>query len=95
MTPEASARIAAKVGFRLGPEGSAAVCVLDFERSPPQKLEGSSASADCTFSIDDVEDLARMTRGELTPTAALLAGRLKVDGNLSIAMRAERALWPG
>ncbi|HUO21642.1 MAG TPA: SCP2 sterol-binding domain-containing protein [Caulobacteraceae bacterium] len=54
-------------------------------------IEGAVVSnddrpADCTVSVskNDLEDLAR---GRLDPMAALMRGRMRVNGDMSVAMR--------
>lgn len=64
---------------------------LDFRREGCIFVDGEDVSnvdrpADCTFvmSRDDFEDLAR---GRLDPAMAMMRGRIKVEGDLSVAMR--------
>ena len=47
--------------------------------------------ADCTFAMskDDFEDLAK---GRLDPTMAMMRGRLKVAGDLSVALKLKSIL---
>ncbi|GGB40937.1 sterol-binding protein [Roseibium aquae] len=54
-------------------------------------LQGSDVSnedkdADCTISISS-EDLAELLSGDLNPTAAFMGGKMKVDGDMSVAMK--------
>lgn len=54
-------------------------------------LQGSAVSnedadADCTISISS-EDLADMLSGDLNPTSAFMGGKMKVDGDMSVAMK--------
>ena len=66
------------VKFDLGSDG---VIVID-----GQNVSTKDAGADCviTISKDDFEALAS---GDLNPTAAFMQGKLKVDGDMSIAMQ--------
>ena len=43
------------------------------------------AAADCTITLSK-SDLESMMAGELSPTAAFMQGKLKVDGDMSVAM---------
>jgi putative sterol carrier protein len=43
------------------------------------------AAADCTIALSK-SDLESMMAGELSPTAAFMQGKLKVDGDMSVAM---------
>jgi putative sterol carrier protein len=49
------------------------------------------APADCTITVtkSDFED---MLTGELNPTAAFMQGKLKVDGDMSVAMQLSQLL---
>ncbi len=71
------------VKFDLGPDG---VIVID-----GQSVSTEDAGADCTITIskDDFESLAA---GELNPTMAYMTGKLKVAGDMSIAMQLSQIL---
>lgn len=49
-------------------------------------VSNDDVNADCviTMSADDLDD---MLSGELNPTAAFMGGKLKVDGDMSVAMK--------
>jgi putative sterol carrier protein len=42
--------------------------------------------ADCTITLS-LDDLESMIAGELNPTTAFMTGKLKVDGDMSVAMQ--------
>ena len=71
------------VKFDLGSDG---VIVVD-----GQSVSTTDAGADCTITIskDDFESLAA---GELNPTMAYMTGKLKVAGDMSIAMQLSQIL---
>jgi putative sterol carrier protein len=71
------------VKFDMGPDG---VIVID-----GQTVTTEDTGADCTITIskDDFESLAA---GELNPTMAFMQGKLKVDGDMSIAMQLSQIL---
>ena len=48
-------------------------------------VTNDNAPADCTI-IVSTDDLAAMTRGELDPTSAFMTGKLKITGDMSVAM---------
>lgn len=53
-------------------------------------IDGESVStedkdAECTISLSK-EDLEAMIAGDLDPTAAFMQGKLKIDGDMSVAM---------
>jgi len=45
----------------------------------------TDAPADCTIRLS-LDDLASMISGDLSPTTAFMTGKLKVEGDMSIAM---------
>lgn len=47
--------------------------------------------ADCTF-VMSMDDFDRMDRGELEPTSAFMSGRLKILGDMSVAMQLQPIL---
>lgn len=71
------------VKFVLGDEG---VILLD-----GTTVKTEDGPADCTITIarSDFEDLVA---GELSPTAAFMSGKLKVDGDMSAAMALSQLL---
>ncbi|MDS1137870.1 SCP2 sterol-binding domain-containing protein [Nitratireductor indicus] len=59
-------------------------------------INGTSVStqdgpADCTISLSK-DDLESMIAGELSPTAAFMQGKLKVEGDMSVAMQLSQIL---
>jgi putative sterol carrier protein len=65
------------VKFDTGADG---VIVID-----GQTISTTDGLADCTIklSLSDLEDLIS---GELSPTTAFMTGRIKIEGDMSIAM---------
>ncbi len=49
-------------------------------------VTNEDADADCTITMAS-EDLDDMLSGDLNPTAAFMSGKLKVDGDMSVAMK--------
>jgi putative sterol carrier protein len=53
--------------------------------------QGSPGQADCTLQIS-VNDFKEMLLGNLSGTAAFMSGKLKVKGNIGLAMKLENLL---
>jgi putative sterol carrier protein len=59
-----------------------------------QSVTNDDAAADCTVVVSR-EDLEAMTKGELDPMAAMLRGRLKIKGDMGVAMQLQSMLRGG
>ncbi|MBA4495552.1 SCP2 sterol-binding domain-containing protein [Paenactinomyces guangxiensis] len=53
--------------------------------------KGSPAEADCTLQIS-VNDFKEMLLGNISGTAAFMSGKLKIKGNIGLAMKLENIL---
>ncbi len=51
-----------------------------------QNVSTTDAPADCTITMAK-DDFEALVAGELNPTAAFMQGKLKVDGDMSVAMQ--------
>jgi putative sterol carrier protein len=56
-----------------------------------QRVTNDDAAADCTVVVSR-EDLLAMARGELDPMSAMLRGRLKIKGDMAVAMQLQGML---
>ncbi|MCV0393799.1 MAG: SCP2 sterol-binding domain-containing protein [Rhizobiaceae bacterium] len=65
------------VKFDLGPDG---VILAD-----GADVKTQDGAADCTIAMTK-SDFEEMLSGELNPTSAFMQGKLKVDGDMSVAM---------
>lgn len=50
-----------------------------------------NAPADCTIALT-LDDLESMIAGELNPTTAFMSGKLKIEGDMSVAMALGRLI---
>ena len=55
-----------------------------------QQVEDSQAS-DVTMEMDSA-DMVKMFKGEIKPTVAFMSGKLKISGNLQMAMKLEKLM---
>ncbi len=77
-----NAGLEATVKFDFGDDG---LVYLD-GKTIPNVVSNDDAEADCTISIS-MDDFVSMSRGELDPTTAFMMGKLKVDGDMTIALK--------
>ncbi len=55
-------------------------------KSQPNVIDNQDLPADCTIVISP-ENLMKMFRRELDPTMAFMQGKMKVNGDMSVAMK--------
>ena len=65
------------VKFDTGADG---VIVID-----GSTISTTDAPADCTITLS-LDDLEALVAGELNPTAAFMTGKIKIEGDMSVAM---------
>jgi putative sterol carrier protein len=56
-----------------------------------QSVTNDDAPADCTVTVSR-EDLAAMAKGQLDPMTAMLRGKLKIKGDMAVAMQLQSML---
>lgn len=71
------------VKFDLGSDG---VIVID-----GSSVSTTDAPVDCTISLSK-DDMESLMAGELNPTMAFMQGKLKVEGDMSVAMQLSQVL---
>lgn len=72
-----------------GNESGVYQIVLRGEKS--YAAEGQDEKADCILKLDS-EDFKKMVEGELNGTQAFMSGRLKVQGNMGLALKLQEVL---
>ncbi len=60
-------------------------------KSTPNTVSNSNDEADCTVGIT-LENLNAMLTGDLEPATGFMMGKLKVTGDMSVAMRLQRVI---
>lgn len=79
--------LAATLKFDCGADG---VIYID-AKSTPNTVSNNTGDAQCTVGIS-LEDLNAMLSGDLEPTTGFMMGKLKVTGDMSVAMRLQRVI---
>ena len=82
---EKLATINAVYEFQLkGPNGG--TWTLDLTAPGGAVSEGSSGKANCTVTMED-ENFVKLVSGQLNPQMAFMTGKLKVAGNMGLALK--------
>ena len=72
-----------------GPDGG--VWTLDLSTPGGKVSTGSSGKATCTITMQD-ENFVKMVSGQLNPQMAFMTGKLKVAGNMGLALKLQTIL---
>jgi putative sterol carrier protein len=76
------AGLGATLKFDCGDDG---VIIID-GRAKPNTVSNDNRDADCTVGLT-IGDLEAMLAGDLAPTTAFMTGKLRVEGDMGVAMK--------
>lgn len=74
-----------------GPGGKKERWLVDVKNGNGSVKKGGRGRADCTFTVKD-KHLVDLMNGKLQPQSAFFAGKLKITGNMSLAMRLQQIM---
>ncbi|WP_394756933.1 SCP2 sterol-binding domain-containing protein [Rhodoferax sp.] len=83
----ADSGLEATLKFDCGEDG---VIYID-AKSSPNSVSNRTDDADCTVGIT-LDNLNAMLAGDLEPATGFMMGKLKVTGDMSVAMRLQRVI---
>ena len=66
--------------------GDAGSVLIDGKSTPNSVSDGEGKSADCTISVS-MDTFEKMVKGELDGTSAFMQGKLRVAGDMGLAMK--------
>lgn len=79
--------LGATVKFALGDDGAVFIDGV----SSPNSVSNEDKPADCTVTCT-LDTLESLVAGDLDPTAAFMQGKIKIEGDMSVAMRLSSVL---
>ena len=61
------------------------------ERTPPPKVSDEDMDAACTITLS-TDIFQKLLQGEMDPTMAFMTGKLKINGDMALAMKVQQML---
>ena len=90
LDPEKLQGMTASYQFMLsGDEGGNFYLELESGRGAPE--EGTLEDPDLTVSVD-IADFLGLLKGELNPMTAFMSGKIKVEGDMTLAMKLQKVI---
>jgi hypothetical protein len=89
--PDVVAKVGALYQFHVGGPGGGAWSV-DCRAPGGRVSAGTVPGAQCTVSLA-AEDLLKLAAGKLNVQVAFMTGRLKIEGDMGLALKLQQLLW--
>jgi putative sterol carrier protein len=80
---DANSGLGGTLKFDFGEPGSV---LIDGKATPNTVSDGADKGADCTITLS-IETFEKMVKGELDGTSAFMQGKLRVAGDMGLAMK--------
>jgi putative sterol carrier protein len=77
--------------FDIGGEGGGK-WFADLTKSDGPWIEQKDGEAKCTITVPKAEDWVAIASGKMNPTSAFMQGKIKVKGDMSLAMKLQTLL---
>ena len=91
ITAEKAKKIASTYQFDIGGEGGGK-WFADLTRAEGPYIEQKEADAKCTITVPKGEDWVAIASGKMNPTSAFMQGKIKVKGDMSLALKLQTLL---
>ena len=93
LTPEKAGKINASYLFDIGGD-TGGRWLVDLTKSDGwvTKGAGKDTTAQCTITVTNAEDWISIASGKMNPTMAFMQGKIKVKGDMSLALKLQSLL---
>ena len=92
LTPEKAQKINASFLFDIGGDTGEKWCVDLTKPTEWVKKADAASTAQCTITVGKSEDWVALAAGKMNPTMAFMQGKIKVKGDMSLALKLQSLL---